>query len=183
MRNRVIAWGTGLLLLIAACTAETITMPQESKEVHAQETVDDTRLGVVSVVNTASAEESVSDEIPFSEAEIMLMARVAQAEYGNGEEIDKRLVVSVILNRLESDLSDFKHLTTVESVVNQPNQFAVAAQNRVTLETLNCVYKEIRERTDYRVLWFKTGGYPSWGEPIMKVNSHYFSGVKGEQGE
>ena len=180
MRNRVIAWGTGLFLLIAACTAETITMPQETTEVHAKETVDN-RLEMVA--KESATIESVSDEIPFTDAEIMLMARVVQAEYGNGEEIDKRLVVSVILNRLESDLPDFINKTTVESVVTQPNQFVLAPQNKLTLETLNCVYKEIRERTDYRVLWFKTGGYPSWGEPILELHGHYFSGVKGEQGE
>lgn len=112
----------------------------------------------------------------FSLEDIDLMARVVQAEYGNGDETDKRLVVSVILNRLESDLPDFKNMNSVEAVVTAPCQFAIA--KGYTLETLNAVYKEILERTDERVLWFNTGGYPAWGEPVLEYHAHYFTGVK-----
>ena len=200
MRDRVIALGTGVLLVLSACAAETITMPpQETKEIYVvdqvavekinnrldtiENKIDDLsikyaiHLSSVEAASTGDAvDESVSDL--FSESDVMLMARVVQAEYPNGEEIDKRMVVSVILNRLENtSLSDFKNLSTIESVVTQKDQFVLSPKENVTLETLNCVYKEIAERTDNSVLWFSAYDYPPYGDPIAKINGHYFSGM------
>ena len=201
MRRRVIAWGTGLLVFLSACVAETITMPQEPQEIYVvdqasverindrldtiEHKIDNLSFGnSVDVVAYETVSHDESTVNGFTEPDIMLMACVVQAEYGNGTELDKRMIVSVILNRLENTtLSDFKNLTTVEAVVKQKNQFVIASQDSVTLETLNCVYKEIRERTDNRVLWFSSGGYLPYGDPIIKVNRHYFSGIKGDLGE
>lgn len=126
---------------------------------------------------TIHREEIVTDyeeTIPFREEEIDLMARVVQAEYGNGDETDKRLVVSVILNRLED--SDFPG--TIYGVVTQPSQFVIAQW--ATVETFSAVYKEIRDRTDTEILWFCAGEYPKWGIPAYERNNHYFSRKKRE---
>lgn len=126
---------------------------------------------------TIHREEVITDfeeEIPFREEEIDLMARVVQAEYGNGDETDKRLVVSVILNRLEDP--DFPG--TIYGVVTQPGQFAISQW--ATVETFSAVYKEIRDRTDTEILWFCAGEYPKWGIPAYERNNHYFSRKKRE---
>ena len=124
---------------------------------------------------TIHSEEIITEyEIPFREEEIDLMARVVQAEYGNGDETDQRLIVSVILNRMEDP--DFPG--TIYGVITQPNQFAIAQW--ASVESMSSVYKEIKDRTDREILWFCAGGYPKWGVPAFERNSHYFSRKKRE---
>ena len=153
------------------------TVPAASQPEPQQHTTSDisktpvaetTRAGVPHV--TIHSEEIITEfEIPFREEEIDLMARVVQAEYGNGDETDQRLIVSVILNRLEDP--DFPG--TIYGVITQPNQFAISQW--ASVESMSSVYKEIKDRTDREILWFCAGGYPKWGVPAFERNSHYFS--------
>lgn len=130
------------------------------------------------VISTAEPVESVRIEEPvpvvvepaYTQSEAELMACVVQAEYGYGDEKDKRLVASVILNRVEHP--DFPD--TITEVIYQPNQFVVSGY--YTQDTLDAVYKELEERTDNRVLWFSSAGYQPYGVPLFQYNSHYFSG-------
>ena len=151
----------GVIVIAAAFAAETITASAHGiawEEAHGQPIIT-----------------SMESFTPFTHEELELIAKCVQAEHGNGDEIDKRLVVSVILNRLESDLHDFRNMDTIEKVIKAPCQFAVA--DYYTLETMDAVYKELKERTNDRVLWFRAGNYSQWGSPLFSYHNHYFSGV------
>lgn len=147
MGNLVKGVAALLVTVVCACAAETITMEPYR---------------------------TVQEEHVYTDAEVDLIARVVQAEYGNGDELDKRLVVAVILNRFESEHPDFVKHDTIEKVCTASGQFAIA--KNATLETKNAVYKEIAERTDYRVLWFSSAGYQPYGERLFERNGHYFTG-------
>lgn len=150
MTNMVKGIAAMMVTLVCACAAETIT---------------------------AEPLRSIHKEHVYTDAEVDLIARVVQAEYGNGDETDKRLVAAVILNRFESDHPDFVKQDTIEGVCTASDQFAIAKY--ATLETKNAVYKEIAERTDYRVLWFSSAGYHPYGDRLFERNGHFFTG-KGE---
>lgn len=110
----------------------------------------------------------------YTEAEIDLMARTVYAEAGNQDEIGQRLIVSVILNRLESDMQDFADQDTVAKVINAPSQFVTA--DWAPAESYDAVYKEIADRTNNSVLWFYSTGYPPYGEQLFQHGAHYFAG-------
>ena len=174
-RKAILFWG---FILLSACAAETITAPERPV---IEETVEETSEEEPTEKHiTIHSEEIITDireledDIQFREEEIDLMARVVQAEYGNGDETDKRLIVSVILNRLED--ADFP--STVHGVVTQPNQFAISEW--ASVECFSCVYAEIRNRTDTEILWFRAGEYPKYGVPAYERNNHHFSRKKRE---
>lgn len=161
MKDKTKAYIAGAVIVIAAFAAETITASAHGiawEEAHGQPIIT-----------------SMESFAPYTHEEMELMARCVQAEYGNGDEMDKRLVTAVILNRLESDLPDFNKHNTVEKVIRAPGQFAIA--DSYSIETLDAVYKEVAERTNGDILWFSAGSYPKWGTPILQHNAHYFSGV------
>lgn len=168
MKKAIAFWG---VILLAACTAESIThTPEEQPKPQVVETVPTLEQHI-----TIHSEDIITGfEIPFREEEIDLMARVVQAEYGNGDELDKRLVVAVILNRLEDE--DFPN--SIYKVVTQPNQFAI--DTWASVECFSAVYAEIRNRTDREILWFNAGGYSKYGVPAYQYNDHYFSRKKRE---
>lgn len=132
--------------------------------------------GLLEAHITVHSEEIITsfEEERFREEEIDLMARVVQAEYGNGDDTDKRLIVSVILNRLEDP--DFPG--TIHGVITQPNQFAISEW--ASVECFSSVYKEVKDRTDREILWFRAGEYPKYGVPAYERNNHYFTRKKRE---
>lgn len=167
MTDKTKAYIAGAVIVIAAFMAETITASAHGiawEEAHGQPII------------TSMYKEEVEKQIGYTDEDLVLIARCVQAEHGNGTELDKRLVVSVILNRLESDFRDFQNMNTVSEVIHAPSQFAVA--DYYTVETMNAVYKEVQERTDYRVLWFSSRGYQPYGVPIREEGGHFFSGFE-----
>jgi N-acetylmuramoyl-L-alanine amidase len=87
----------------------------------------------------------------------------------------KRLVVDVILNRVDSD----KFPNTITDVIDAPGQFAVVhngAINRVSIsqETFTAIEMELEHRTDTEVLYFRNSHYGT-GKPLYQINDHYFS--------
>ncbi len=166
MTDKMKAYIAGAVILIAAIVAESITASAHSimwEEANGHPVI------------TSIHKEEVEEQLGFTDAELELIARCVQAEYGHGTERDKRLVVSVILNRMESSFRDFLNMNTVEEVVCAQNQFAI--DDYYTLETMNAVYKEVQERTDYRVLWFSSSGYHPYGVPLFEENGHFFNGL------
>lgn len=107
----------------------------------------------------------------YDDYEIALMAKVVRAEAGNQDNVGKRLIVDVILNRVDSPLFP----STVEEVVEQENQFAM--YQWYTIDDLNAVTDEIVDRTDKEILFFKTGDYHNIGEPAYQYGDHYFSTI------
>lgn len=118
----------------------------------------------------------VSSSSTFSEEDIYLIAKVCLGEAEGESEYGQRLVISTILNRLDSDY----YPDTISGVVYQPYQFEVMDNGRidrvtVTDETLELVRDEINNRTNYDVIYFRMYHYSEYGTPLFKEGCHYFS--------
>lgn len=122
----------------------------------------------VEVASTVSA---------FSEDEIYLMAKVCLAEAEDQTEYGKRLVVSTILNRLDSGI----YGDTIYDVVYAPYQFEVMNNGRIDRVevdeyTLELVRQETISRSNYDVIYFRMDHYSEYGTPLFVEDDHYFSG-------
>lgn len=108
--------------------------------------------------------------------DIDLIAACVESEAGNQSILGKRLVVDVILNRVESP--DFPD--TIEEVIYQAKQFQVVDNGQIdkvspTAESYEAVALEYLNRISYDVLYFQTGYYSNYGVPFEVVGKHYFS--------
>lgn len=105
---------------------------------------------------------------------IDMLAKCVEAEAGNQGLLGKRLVVDVILNRVDSD----RFPNDVASVISQRGQFAVYpnAMSRVTVtqETLDAIVLELQNRTDSQILFFTAGRYNKYCIPAYQHGDHYF---------
>lgn len=111
------------------------------------------------------------DEFELTQDEMELLARIVHAEAGNQDQIGKRLVVDVVLNRME----DSSFPNTISGVIYQSGQFT-RPSGFYTESDMNAVILECERRIDTQVLWFRTGSYHSYGTPICQHGAHYFSG-------
>lgn len=111
-----------------------------------------------------------------SEEDIKLLALVTMAEAEAEPELGKRLVIDVILNRVDSE-----HFpNTIRDVIYQPNQFTCMWNNRIDRcevrdDIIRLVREELENRTNYHVIFFRTGDYHSYGTPMFSIGNHYFS--------
>ena len=123
-----------------------------------------------------TVEESVSSSGSFTDEEIDLIALVTMAEAEGENELGKRLVIDVVLNRVDSDAFP----DTVYDVIYQQNQFTSMTNGRadrcyVQDEIRALVLEEIESRTNSDVLYFRAGRYHSFGTPVLQEGNHYFS--------
>lgn len=122
------------------------------------------------------ASSNVNEEVYISNEEIELLALVTMAEAEGECEEGKRLVVDVILNRVDSE-----HFPNdIYGVVYQDYQFTSMFNGRaekcvVTDEVRQLVKEELANRTNFEVLYFKTNDYHNFGTPMFQVGNHYFS--------
>lgn len=105
-----------------------------------------------------------------------LLAICVEAEAGNQGMLGKRLVVDVILNRVE----DSGWPDTIEGVISQKYQFSSywdGGMDRAipTDETFEAVALELEERSYPDIYYFRAGKYPNYGTPWKRVGDHYFS--------
>lgn len=110
------------------------------------------------------------------QSDLDLIAACVEAEAGNQGLTGKRLVVDVILNRVDAE--GFPN--TVEGVISQPRHFASywnGAMDRAepSEETYKAVRMEMKERSYPGLLYFDSGDYLPYGTPWKKVGDHYFS--------
>ena len=108
--------------------------------------------------------------------EIELIALCVMAEAEGECEYGQRLVIDVILNRVD----DPHFPDTIYDVIYQKNQFSGMYGDRITRcyvkdELVQLVREELENRTDYDVVFFRTGHYHSYGVPMFQVGAHYFS--------
>lgn len=101
-----------------------------------------------------------------------LFERVVEAEAGNQDLHGKRLVASVILNRVDN----VNFPNTIKEVLTAPRQFSTVSKgvvNRITVsdETKIAVALEMTDRTDPEILYFNNG----------KVSGKYAYTYKGHQ--
>lgn len=116
-------------------------------------------------------------EVPsVSQEEIELIALCVMAEAEGECEYGQRLVVDVILNRVD----DPHFPDTIYDVIYQKNQFSGMYGDRITRcyvkdELVQLVREELESRTNYDAVFFRTGHYHSYGVPMFQVGAHYFS--------
>lgn len=106
-----------------------------------------------------------------------MIAQLVEAEAGNQDLEGKRLVVDVVLNRVDSD----QFPDTVEEVIYQKNQFSVIKNGafekagwNISDESFDAVRLEYEERTNNSVLFFgaKKRSYMKNGS--FKCQDHWF---------
>ena len=112
-----------------------------------------------------------SPETELTEAEKTLLAQIVHAEAGNQDEIGKRLVADVVLNRMYSS----EYPDSAAEVIYQKNQFTTPAQTYDPADT-EAVEKELQARLDTDVLYFRAGGYHKGRTKLYQHGDHYFSG-------
>lgn len=108
--------------------------------------------------------------------DMRLIAHMVMAEAEGESEYGKRLVIDTILNRVDSTYFP----DSVHGVIYQPYQFSSIKDGRfdrcyVKDDIYALVEEEVLERTDNNVIFFRTGRYSDYGDPLFKVDHHYFS--------
>lgn len=126
------------------------------------------------------SEEQIDEEMRLGEME--LIAQLVEAEAGNQDLEGKRLVVDVILNRLD----DGRFGGSVEEIIFADHQFSVTkngAFEKAAYNMKDSDYEAVRleygkarsERLDGDVLYFNCGDYVSGTYKLYKCGGHYFS--------
>ena len=120
-------------------------------------------------------QEEIRNEIFYGELEEL--AILIQAESGNQDELGKRYVADVVLNRVDSD--DFPD--SINNVLRQDKQFSsivdgnyAKAEWTVTEDCFQIALEEYENRTNSEILYFRTDRYGT-GVPAFKHGDHYFS--------
>ena len=125
-------------------------------------------------------EEVVAEQVSIETREVKvydsleMLAKCVQAEAGNQGLLGKRLVVDVILNRVDSN----RFPDTIEGVISQRGQFAVypsmMSKANPDDETYQAICMELSNRTDADILFFSAHRYNSCCTPAYQHGDHYF---------
>lgn len=157
-----------LILILMALTLYSIHIDQESNMPEVCEAPPS--------IEQTKEEEIIDTPSTLSQEETELLALVTMAEAEGEPEEGKRLVIDVILNRVDSPYFP----NTVTDVIYQKNQFTSMWNGRVErcevrVDILNLVQEELENRTNKNVVFFRTERYSDFGIPVFKVGNHYFS--------
>ena len=162
--------------------------PEEilNRDIRAEKNVEDVVDAILADVRTRGDEALKEYALKFDGAEIEnlqvtqeeieLIALCVMAEAEGECEYGQRLVIDVILNRVD----DPHFPDTIYDVIYQKNQFAGMYGDRITRcyvkdELVQLVREVLENRTEYDVVFFRTGHYHSYGVPKFQVGAHYFS--------
>ena len=105
-----------------------------------------------------------------------MLAICVEAEAGNQDIFGKRLVVDVILNRVDSD----RFPDDIESVISQKYHFTTfwnGEMDKISTpsnETFDAIDSELKHRIDDEILFFTSGAYNKYCIPAYKHGDHYF---------
>ena len=160
----------GMFTMVAFTGVNQEPEPQEIVTVKSQEYVS----GPTQHIEVRTMMKSMT--IGMSDEDIDLIALVTMAEAEGETERGKRLVISTILNRIDSE-----HFPdTVNDVIYQTNAFTSMWNGRVdrcyvTDEIRQLVLEEIQNRSDRDVMYFCAGEYSIYGDPMFAEGDHYFS--------
>lgn len=162
-----------IIMFIAGIIAGTVISATgfETGQAETKEVIEISPVKVVTVEITEPEEE----EVEIDDDVLELMARVVEAESGNQDLLGKRLVVDVILNRVDSS----RFPNDIESVLRQSGQFTVVGSGAIynvtpSEDTFKAIRMEIGRRTDTEILFFCASGYNSCCTPAYKHGAHYF---------
>lgn len=159
----------------ATLVAETPNYIEETEPSIIEEFFDE----IEETTEETMTEEDIEEEEHMDNLE--LLAQLVEAEAGNQDQVGKRLVVDVVLNRVDSE--NFPN--TIPEVIFQPNQFACVADGgleragyRMTEDDYWIVSEELFDRLDYEVAFFTTEGFSPYCEPYFQHGDHYFGKEK-----
>lgn len=183
MRKEIVMIAIGAALIFSGCSE---TINEKPMEQRAFETKTVNLLESPFYISTSSYEETGSDLASDSDDddidiltkdEIELIALLTMAEAEDECEYGKRLVIDTVLNRVDS--ANFPD--TVEDVIFEPYQFPSMTNGRayrceINSDICEMVKEESKERACSECVYFNSGGYPTWGKPLFRVQNHYFSG-------
>lgn len=120
--------------------------------------------------------ESKDDFGELDDDSLEMLAICVEAEAGNQDIFGKRLVVDVILNRVDSD----RFPDDIESVISQKYHFTTFWNGEMdkiskpSKETFDAIEWELRHRMDDEILFFTSGDYNKYCIPAYKYGDHYF---------
>jgi N-acetylmuramoyl-L-alanine amidase len=155
-----------------------ISIPYE-REIEEEEPVVEPEIKEDVIVSSPPEIIEPEEETPeyyISDSDIDLIALIVMAEAEGESELGKRLVIDVILNRLDSPKSP----NTVTEIIYQPDQWACVWNGRVDVcyvkdDIRQLVIEELENRTNYEVAFFRTKHYHTFGTPLFQEGHHYFS--------
>jgi spore germination cell wall hydrolase CwlJ-like protein len=146
----------------------------ETKQIESDDTIiegytENPNYGIYEMTEDDVTEEEYMDSLE-------LLAACVEAEAGNQGLLGKRLVVDVVLNRVDSE--DFPN--TIEEVIKQPYHFTsywngMIESVSITEESFDAVKMELESRSYPSLLYFTAGSYSKYGTPWKKIGDHYFS--------
>lgn len=104
-----------------------------------------------------------------------LLAKCVMAEAGGEGETGMRLVTACILNQLDDP--DFPD--TIQGVISLKGNFAsypyAIRKAEPTDECYEAIKKEVSNRSNYEIKFFRTDHYHGFGTPELRHGAHYFS--------
>ena len=124
-------------------------------------------------ITDISAEET---EPEVAQEDIELLALLTMAEAEGEPEYGQRLVIDSVLNRVDCEAFP----DTIYEVIWQKNQYAGMYGERIKRcyvkeELVELVKEELADRTNDDIVYFRTGRYSDYGEPLFQIGNHYFS--------
>lgn len=152
-----------IVFILSAWVALNMKQGDKVKEVH-----------VLNIPNETVQEMPIEIVAPVEYDNLEMMAKCVQAEAGDQGLLGKRLVVDVILNRVDSD----RFPNTVKGVISQSGQFAVypsmMSYSVPDDETYQAICLELENRTDHDILFFAAHNYNSCATPAYQHGDHFF---------
>ncbi len=111
----------------------------------------------------------------LTEDEYADLAKLVWAEARGEDDKGKKLVIDSVLNR--KDHPDFPD--TVHDVIWQSGQYYTVDFDTIGVDKdiIKLINEELIEKTDDRVIFFRTGRYSDYGTPLYKHGGHYFSSL------
>ena len=160
-----------MLIFFVAFTCEPVE-PQENVRAYAQ-AIPEPPQGEVVLWGTEKLTAPVNKEdkdSEFTEQEILLLERVTMSEASTEPFEGKVAVAKTILNRAKM------YNMSIEQVVYQPYQYSFADNGKPSEEVKRAVTQAIND-TEYpdTMIYFREGGYHSFGVPYIVIGRHYFS--------
>ena len=157
-----------VLLLLMISFTDSCT---KSAEVNLPDVMNEQDRGKLTVVveKTEYLPEIKTVETPLNDDEKIVLAKVVHAEASNQDMTGERLVVDCVLNRVDCEY----YPNHVFGVVLQDGQFVRA--ETYTQEDMEAVEREMEERLDYEIMYFRTGHYHGFGTAMYQHGDHYFS--------
>lgn len=112
----------------------------------------------------------------LTKEEYELISKLVISEAGDENDDTKKLVIDVVLNRLDSVYFP----NNIKEVIYQKNQFASVTNGDInliesTVDIKNLIDEEIKVKTSKDVIYFNRGKYGKYGTPFFKSGDLYFS--------